>query len=276
MTEWNAPGYARVAGLQEGMAAEVLSLLDLKGAERVLDLGCGNGKVTAEIAARLHEGTVVGVDSSADMIAFASAHFRRPNLRFETRDVRRLPFREQFDLVVSFNALHWIPEQDEALRSIRSAMKPHGLAQLRLVPAGKRKSLENVIEETRLSSPWVRYFQEFHDPYLHLAPEQYGALAERNGLHVRRIHTEDKAWDFKSRAAFLAFGSVTFVEWTKFLPEGEKLAFVADVLDRYRLAVALHPGEENTFKFYQMDVTLSTDSRAHVNRQSKPPCASVR
>jgi len=257
MTEWNAAGYARIGGLQEAMAAEVLALLHLNGTERVLDLGCGSGKVTAEIAARVHKGTVVGVDSSAEMIAFASAHFRRPNLRFETGDVRRLPFREEFDLVVSFNALHWIPEQDEALRSIRSTMKPDGLAQLRLVPAGERRSLESVIEETRLLSGWARYFQEFRDPYLHLTPEQYGALAERNGLHVRRVHTEDKAWDFKSRAAFRAFGSVTFVEWTKFIPEGERLAFVIDVLDRYRLRVTNQPGEENTFKFYQMDVTLA-------------------
>jgi trans-aconitate 2-methyltransferase len=175
------------------------------------------------------------------MIAFASNQFDPallPNLRFEVADARRLPFREEFDLIVSFNALHWIPEQDEALRSIRSAMKSNGLAQLRLVPGGKRKSLENVIEETRLSSRWGRYFREFHDPYLHLTPEEYGALAERNGLRVIRINTEDEAWDFKSRSAFLAFGCVTFVEWTQFIPEAERRAFVIDVLDRYRIAAA--------------------------------------
>src|SRR5437868_4676333 len=120
MTEWNAAEYARIAGLQEAMAAEVLSILDLKGAERVLDLGCGNGKVTAQIAARLPNGNVLGVDSSADMIAFATANFAsgaRPNLRFETADIRHLSLPEQFDLVVSFNALHWITDQGEALRS---------------------------------------------------------------------------------------------------------------------------------------------------------------
>jgi trans-aconitate 2-methyltransferase len=265
MTEWNAPGYARIARLQEAMAAEVLALLDLKGTERVLDLGCGNGKVTAEIAARLPEGSVVGVDSSAEMIAFAASHFAprvRPNLRFETADIRQLHFQQEFDLVVSFNALHWIPQQDVALGSIRSAMKANGSAQLRLVPAGKRKSLENVIEETRLSPRWVDYFHEFHDPYLHLTPEQYGALAERNGLRVSHLHTQDKAWDFTSRAAFEAFGSVTFVEWTRVLPEGERVAFVTDVLDRYRLVAATQPGEENTFKFYQMDITLSRGADA--------------
>ena len=260
MTEWDAPEYARLSALQEAMAQEVLSLLDLKGNERVLDVGCGNGKVTSKIAARVPQGSVVGVDSSAEMIAFASRQFgsdTHANLRFQVADARNLPFREEFDLVVSFNALHWIPEQDKALRSIRAAMKSDGLAQLRLVPTGPRKSLEAVIEETRQSSSWARYFTAFHDPYLRLTPEQYGVLAERNGLRVRGIRTADKAWDFKSRSAFLAFGSVTFVEWTQHLPEEKRLEFVTEVLDRYRVVAAEQPGEENTFKFYQMDIALS-------------------
>ena len=260
MTEWDASDYARLSGLQQAMAEEVLSLLTLRGSERVLDVGCGNGKITAEIADRLPLGAVVGVDSSSEMIAFAVSHFDsvpKQNLRFDVADARQLPFHGEFDLVVSFNALHWIPEQDEALGSLCAAMKQDGVAQLRLVPAGRRKSLENVIEETRLSPRWCRYFQSFHDPYLHLTPEQYAAAAERNGLRVLRVHTQDKAWDFVSRSAFLAFGSVTFVEWTQHLPEPERLKFVADVLDHYRAVAADHPGEANTFKFYQMDITLA-------------------
>jgi trans-aconitate 2-methyltransferase len=264
MTEWDAAGYARRSGLQEAMAQEVLALLDLEGSERVLDIGCGDGRITAEIAARVPRGAVVGVDSSRAMIAFASSHFDsalHPNIRFEVADARGLPFREEFDLVVSLNALHWLPDQNAALRSIRSAMKSDGLAQLRLVPAGARKSLEDVLEETRLSSRWEAYFQDFRDPYLHLTPVQYRALAERNGLHVRRIHSEAKMWNFRSRPAFFAFGSVTFVEWTRFLPDSEKPAFISDVLDRYHSVAADSPTEENTFKFYQMDVTLVPDGR---------------
>jgi len=258
MTEWDAAGYVRQSGLQRAMADEVLALLDLTGSERILDVGCGDGRITAEIAARVPRGSVVGVDRSHDMITFASSHIgsAQTNIRFEVADAGSLPFRNEFDLVVSFNALHWLPEQDAPLRSMRSAMKPDGRAQLRLVPKGERKSLEDVLEETRLSPEWKSYFQEFRDPYLHLSPEQYGEAAERNGLHVRSIHTELKAWDFKSRSAFFAFGSVTFVEWTRFLPESEKPAFVNDVLDRYQFVAADRPGEENTFKFYQMDVVL--------------------
>ena len=256
MTEWNAPGYARIAQLQEVMAAEALELLKLNRAEKVLDVGCGNGKVTAQIATRAPRGVVVGIDPSSEMIAFASNQFASttyPNLRFQTGDARNLPFRDEFDLVVSFNALHWIPNQDTALRSIRGTMTPNGVAQLRLVPAGKRKSLENIIEEIRCSPRWASAFRDFRDPYLHWTPEEYSAAAERNHFRVENIRTEDKAWEFKSREAFVAFGMVTFVEWTKRLPEEQKLAFVNDVLDRYEVVA----GEEGVFKFYQMDVKLS-------------------
>ena len=259
MTEWNAPAYACIAGLQEAMAAEVLALLKLKGSEKVLDLGCGNGNVTAEIAARVPDGLVVGVDASTDMISFAASHYSpsaHPNLHFETCDNRRISLREKFDLVVSFNALHWIPDQDEALRAIRSALKSDGLAQLRLVPDGERKGLETVIEETRKSQRWSVYFQGFHDPYLHLTPEQYAALAQRNGLHVDELHIGDKVWDFNSHQGFAAFGSVTFVEWSKHVLESERPAFVEDVLERYRREVCKQPDEENVFKFYQMDIRL--------------------
>ena len=132
MTEWNPSEYARISALQAAMAEEVLSLLDLKGAERVLDIGCGNGKTTAEIAARVPQGAVVGVDASAGMVAFAAAQSDpalHPNLQFAVADARHLPYQHEFDLVVSFNALHWIPEQAQALQSIRSALKPAGRVQ---------------------------------------------------------------------------------------------------------------------------------------------------
>ena len=146
---------------------EVLALLDIKGSEQILDVGCGDGKITAQIAYRASKGSVVGVDPSRDMINFAQSHFgpaALPNLRFEVADARRLPFKNEFDHVVSFNALHWIPEQQAALSSIRSTLISGGKAQLRLVSKGARKSLEDVTEETRRTSRWKDYFQDLRIP----------------------------------------------------------------------------------------------------------------
>jgi trans-aconitate 2-methyltransferase len=259
MTEWNAPEYYRHSSLQEAMAQEVLALLDLKGSERILDVGCGDGKVTAEIAARSLRGSVVGVDPSRAMIAFAQSHFgpaTRPNLRFEVADARCLPFKNEFDLVVSFNALHWIPEQDAALASIHSVLISGGRAQLRLVAAGARKSFEYVVEETLRTSKWDVYFRDFHDPYLRLTSDEYAALAERNGFRVLHVSMKDHTWDFGSRAAFAAFCAVGCVAWTDRLPASDRADFINDVLDRYRAVAADGSEEGQTFKFYQMDISM--------------------
>src|SRR5262245_60476872 len=166
--EWIAGEYNRHSSLQAAMAEEQLGRLTLERAERVLDVGCGDGKITAAIAARLPHGSVLGVDPSQNMIAFASGHFGPvtcPNLRFEVADVRRLAYRDEFDRVVSFNALHWVPEQGAALRSIRTALVDNGQALLRFVPQGPRKCLEDVIEDVRQSARWANSFTGFRKPY---------------------------------------------------------------------------------------------------------------
>lgn len=259
MTEWDAAAYAKMSGLQKAMAAQVLALLALRGDEHVLDLGCGEGKITALIAARVPRGEVLGVDPSRDMIAFASSHFgngTQANLRFEVADARALAFIDAFDLVVSFNALHWIPDPDPALRSIRAALRAEGRAQLRMVTAGSRQSLESVVEDVRQSPRWRAYFAGFSDPYLRLAPEQYIAAAERNGLRAVRVQTRDETWDFESRTAFHAFCAVGLVAWTQRLPETDRPVFVDDVLDRYRAITGDPAGAETIFRFYQTDFTL--------------------
>src|SRR5437868_5445149 len=131
MIEWNATEYAKQSSLQAAMASEVLALIDLEGTERVLDVGCGDGKISAQIAAGIPRGSVIGVDPSQGMIGFASSRFpssAHPNLRFEIADARDLPFRAEFDFVVSFNALHWVPDPDAPLASIRAAMKANARA----------------------------------------------------------------------------------------------------------------------------------------------------
>jgi hypothetical protein len=143
------------------------------------------------------------------------------------------------------------------LRAIHSVLKSDGIAQLRLVPKGKRKSIEDVIEETRLSPRWAAYFQNFSDPYLHLTPQQYAELAEQQGFRVVSIQTSDKAWDFQSRASFEAFSKVTMIEWSQRVPDAERPAFITDILDRYQHVAAEAPGEESYFRFYQMDIVLA-------------------
>jgi trans-aconitate methyltransferase len=228
--------------------------------DRVLDVGCGNGKITAAIAERIPQGSVLGVDPSRNMIDFAREHYgpsTHPNLRFELGDARNLQYHHEFDRVVSFNAVHWVPEQVAVLRSVGAALKPDGEALLRFVPDRPRKCLEDVIEDVCALPQWAAYFEVRPKPYIHPAPDAYRALAEENGLKVLQLEVEDKAWDFGSRRAFFDFCHVTFAERTRFLPEREWSAFITEVLDRYQPVAADGPAENNVFKFYQMEVLLT-------------------
>src|SRR5215470_5965365 len=259
MTEWNAGEYSKRSALQQWVADECLAGLALTGAERVLDVGCGDGKITVEIAQRLPRGSILGIDASAQMIAFARAHFAAPatrNLEFDVGDATCLPYRDEFDLIVSFNALHWVTDQAAALHGIRNALTPSGSALLQFVSQGPRKSLEDVIEEARSAPRWAPYFTGYRKPYVHSTPDEYAALAVQCGLRVERIDTQLKAWDFKTRNGFVDFALVTFVEWTRMLPGVQQVDFIHDVLDRYRLVGDGTAGDAHVFHFYQMRVEL--------------------
>jgi trans-aconitate 2-methyltransferase len=257
MTEWDAAAYNQQSALQKWLADEHLASLQLEGTERVLDLGCGDGKITAEIADRLPHGSALGVDPSTAMIQFARHHFGAPartNLDFAVADAAQLPYRNEFDVVVSFNALHWVRDQHAALRRIRDALRRSGSAFLEFVPQGTRTSLEDVIEDTRKSARWAPYFAGYVAPYVHFTPEEYRQMAGECRLRAERIDVEDKRWDFQTREAFVRFACTTFIEWTRAIPEAERMDFINAVLDNYSRVGT--PEDANVFKFYQMEVVL--------------------
>jgi trans-aconitate 2-methyltransferase len=259
MTEWDAQAYSERNALQQWLADSHLARLRLAGTERVLDIGCGDGGITAAIARRHTSGAVLGIDPSTRMVAFAKAHWagpNHPNLAFAVGDVTALPYHGEFDLVVSFNALHWVRDQAAALRGIRAALRPSGRAFLEFVPEGPRKSLEDVIEDTCRAARWARYFAGHTAPYVHLTPERFGELAAANGLRVERLERDLTTWDFKARQAFADWTSVGVVAWTDRIPPEERPAFIEDVLDRYGRLDGVAGEDVRGFRFYQLAAVL--------------------
>lgn len=253
---WRGADYAQHSSLQEAMAAQALGLLALRGDEHVLDIGCGDGRISARIAAqRVPRGSVCGTDASADMIAFAQRrHGEVPNLRFAAIDARQLHFDASFDAAVSFNALHWVPDLLPALRGLRAALRPDGKAWVRLVTQGPVISLEAVAEQVRHEAEWAPLLIGFNDPYLRLEPEQVATLALRAKLGVLSLHTRLAQWDFGNRAALFGFCSTGFGAWTHRLPQERRDDFVGAVLDRY---LATRDGVAPTvFRYYQTDLAL--------------------
>ncbi|GAB83332.1 methyltransferase domain-containing protein [Gordonia rubripertincta] len=255
MVDWDGARYAEVSGLQRMVAEESIADLTLSGTERLLDVGCGDGFITMLLADRLPDGSVVGVDASHRMIerALARVPFDMLRVQFHVDDVLALPFDQDFDIAVSFNALHWVHDQGEALRQIARSLVDGGRAVLQMVCATDRPSIEDVAMLVTCDPPWTSDFEGFTAPYEHVEPEHFGELAAAAGFKVDDLTVKHLSWQFDSVDDFRAWFAVGASDWTSRLSGAETDRFVGAVINRYEAMV----GEPALVRFSQLRATLA-------------------
>ncbi|WP_124710840.1 class I SAM-dependent methyltransferase [Gordonia insulae] len=251
MADWDGTRYGVVSDLQRTMAAESLALLRLDGTEQVLDVGCGDGYVTAQIADQLPHGAIVGIDPSPRMIE--AARQRATAATFEIGDVVTLDVTDAVDVVTSFNALHWVHDQATAYRNIASALRPGGRALVVFVCEGPRRSVEQVAMDVTRDDRWADAFGDFAAPFVHPDPDTFDTLVVDAGFEIAERTVVDKTWDFGSRDAFAQWCTVGFGDWTGHLPDAAAHDFVEAVVDRYTEIV----GRVGVFAFYQLRAELT-------------------
>lgn len=117
---WSAEGYVTHASFVPQLGARVLDLLAPRPGEQILDLGCGDGKLTLKIAEQ--GALVVGVDSSPELLASAQG----AGLNVSQMDGQSLTFNHEFDAVFTNAALHWMPDLDSVLGGVQRALRARG------------------------------------------------------------------------------------------------------------------------------------------------------
>jgi len=254
VTDWSGEEYARLGGLQRRMISEALSSLEFGPSDRVLDIGCGDGFLTAAIAKLTPQGLVVGADRSPRMVATAETTATGEESRpwFVLADALALPFTRCFDAAVSFNALHWVPEQQRALEQIAAALKPGGSATIQMVCAGPRPSLEAVTMTLCGEARWAPWFHGFEAPFVHVDPDRYADLAATAGLTLDEATVADREWDFGSREALLQWSAMGCTAWTDRLPVERRGEFIAEQVDSYEEI----SGAAGLFRFMQLRAVL--------------------
>jgi trans-aconitate 2-methyltransferase len=181
-SSWDAQHYQDKHSFVWRYGASLIELLDPQTGERILDLGCGTGQLTAQIA---HSGAVVvGLDYSPAMLDEARKNY--PQLKFVLGEASTFRLPEPFDAVFSNAALHWVKNAEDAVESIAHALRPGGRFVAEFGGKGNIRSIQAALRAV-FGAP-----ADERSPWFYPSVGEYATLLERHGLEVRQASLFDR------------------------------------------------------------------------------------
>jgi len=241
---WDPSDYEKNSSAQFAWARELIDALALQRDDRVLDIGCGDGKVTAELAGRVSDGRCVGIDSSAAMVGLARSRFPRsryPNLEFEEADASALRYQGEFTAVFSNAALHWVRDHGPVLQGISRSLRPRGRVLLQMGGEGNAAEIVRAFDEVCARADWREHFEGFEFRYGFYGCEEYRGWLCDAGLDPGRVELIGKDMVHDGRNALEGWIRTTWIPWTERVPEASRQRFVTEVVARYQ---ERHPVDE--------------------------------
>lgn len=230
--------------MQQTWARELIAKLDLCGNEQILDVGCGDGKVSAELARTVPCGSVTGIDASSQMVEFAKKLFaikKFPNLRFRAMDARKIKFDRQFDLVFSNAALHWVDNHQAILRGAASVLKPGGRLAISCGGKGNAGDVFTALRPEMRLKKWRGFFRQMPTPYFFYTPADYEKWLPKFGFKIDTLKLAPKDATYDGAEGFATWLNTTWLPYVQRVPENLREEFIAAVAGRY---IAKHPPDK--------------------------------
>lgn len=181
--EWNSTLYDKKHDFVAEYGRGLLEFIPQNSKQSILDLGCGTGILTAQLADLCSK--IVGVDSSLSMIGKAKEKFC--NIDFRVCDALALPFEQEFDVVFSNAVFHWISDHNLLLKNIHNVLKPKGLLICEFGAKGNIAAIENTFVKS-LSDFGYSYEPKFNFS----TAEDFGKLLENNSFTIDKIYDYDR------------------------------------------------------------------------------------
>jgi len=234
-TEWNAREYHRVSDPQFSWGQAVLERLELRGDERVIDLGCGTGRLTKELAARLPTGKLMGLDASAQMLNEARIHLADcvPRVRFVRASLPPIPFSEWADVVFSTATFHWVRDHAALFANVLRALRPGGVLHAQ---CGGERNLEIArapAREVMSLARFAKWFSNWQPIWEFAGADETARRLEAAGFVDIAATLEPAPIVFEDEGAYRAFVStVVFRLHLGALPEELRGPFLDEIVTR--------------------------------------------
>jgi trans-aconitate methyltransferase len=257
--KWDAVDYEKNSSAQQKWARELIKKLKLNVNEYILDIGCGDGKVTSEIASILNNGHVLGIDSSKDMIELAQKTFpedKNKNLNFKLKDVQDLDFKEQFDVVFSNAALHWIHEHLPVLKKINRSLKPSGKILIQMGGKGNAQDILEIADEMIKTDYWKKYLEDFDFKYGFFGKEQYTDWLIEAGFNVKRVELINKIMTKYGKDELEAWIRKTWLPYIQRVSSNLQSKFIDELASKY---IEMN-GEDNNGEIHLKMVRLEVEA----------------
>lgn len=177
--DWDAATYDRVSDPQVAMAEGVLERLALQPGERVLDAGCGSGRVTELLLQRGAE--VVAADQSSSMVEAARARLAG-RAQVLHCDISEIELPEPVDAVFSNAVFHWVPDHDRLFATLHRALRPGGRLVAQFGGAGNVERFHGGARMVGNREPYAEYLRDWVGPWNFAGPEETAERLERAGF----------------------------------------------------------------------------------------------
>lgn len=227
MYELDAKYYEKNSRSQKRLAENLLKSIDFSGNEQILDIGCGDGRITQDILNYIPNGTILGIDLSMSMISLARAkNTDEVRLKYECLKIEDFAVQDKFDLILSFSCFHWVKDKEQAFENVHNVLQKNG--KIYVLTYLYSESLVEPIYETLQKKQYKKYLVSRDKLEQFYSIKQYDELSRKYNMKLYEYQIMPEIIKFDNAEAygnhFKGFHPVT-----QLLPKNEIETFFLEV-----------------------------------------------
>lgn len=240
---WNGNQYKKNSSPQETSATNIINSISFNKDDCVLDIGCGDGRVTKKLCSLVPKGKVVGIDPSNSMILEANKLTEScSNLSFFQKSAEDFKIEIKFNYILSFHSLHWVKDKKAIFDNIYSHLKPGG--KFVFVTAGREnKCISSVFSSER----WINKIRNHSQKFQAGDQDQINQRLQDSGFSVESFESEYRSIFYDKKEDLIKW-TMTWIPYATGLNEEESGLFANEIAEKMR-EQSLNDGIEDKIEF---------------------------